>query len=112
MKTIPATKRKPKARTVTADSPLPYPAYKQGGHYPSEDFRCWIYWWFCELSQAAALRDLARKLNGKTPALTHDALWAGARYCTEQSEISLKYIVSSGGLLCAWAGTTALEVLA
>jgi hypothetical protein len=102
----PTTQRKPKARTLTADSKLPYPKYRYFSEVPLLD--CWLIHWFRDQGQSELLFKTAkhRAFRSRASDCLGDAYWLAICNARHQAETSIKSLRDRGGLLFAWAGTT------
>ena len=96
----PITQRKPKARTLTADSKLPYP--KSANPFDSNTVDCWLRVWVCDAARAEEVK----KMRFKGSALRSSAIFHSWLALKKDANDSMKNLVDAGGLLFAWAGTT------
>jgi hypothetical protein len=95
-----------KARTMTADSKLPYPKDRYFSECPSLD--CWLIHWFRDQGQSELLFKAVkhRALSCRASDCLTDAYWSAICNARNQAETSIKTLRDQGGLLFAWAGTT------
>ena len=103
------TQRKPKARTMTADSKLPYPEYREVDSADA-DSRC-QYWLACWMRSQAQYEFIFNKLFKRATSLRvseieADSLWQAIHRTRDEAERHIKILRDVGGLPFAWAGTT------
>lgn len=96
----PTTQRKPKARTLTADSKLPYPKFPRGAD--CNEIKFWLPEWFREQAEFEEVK----KIRFVGPAIRQSAMFYGGLALEDRANKTLDLLKFHGGLLFAWAGTT------
>ncbi len=96
----PTTQRKPKARTLTADSKLPYPKFPRNAD--AKDIEFWLPVWFMEQAEYEEVKKI--RFFGST--LRQSAMFYGGLALKDRADKTLDFLKFHGGLLFAWAGTT------
>lgn len=104
------TQRKPKARILTADSTLPYPA-EVGSTECRNLNQFWLIEWLRKQRQHEIVKKslIKRATSRRLPVPEEDAFWQAIHRTRDDADNSLKNLRATGGLLYAWAGTTALD---
>ena len=100
----PTTQRKPKARTLTADSKLPYPEFRAENH--GADY--WLVQWMRSRAQYEFIfnKFFKRATSTRVSEIEADSLWQAIHRTRDEAERDIKILRDVGGLLFAWAGTT------
>ncbi len=101
----PITQRKSKARTLTADSKLPYPKYREE-KYGAD---LWLVQWMRTTAQYEFIFNKFHNVifgRCKASVLEVDSCWECVHRIRDEAHENAKNLRDTGGILFAWAGTT------
>lgn len=112
----PAASRKPAPsrrapEPIRVDGPVPFPDNLPGARSPKGLF--WLAAWFGDQRRVEEFKAFTLTFSTWNKVTRNNALWSAfseaSRHLQTEAHKSLQYVKDEGYLLCAWAGTTALE---